>query len=684
MGACCSQTGICTVTEEDDCDAPSAWQGVDTDCSPNPCPQPTGACCTPQGSCTVTTSASCNSPNIWQGVDTDCDPNPCPPPVITVNPSTVPNGALGVPYSQSFTASGGTAPYTYAVSAGALPTGLTLAANGSLTGTPSSAGDFNFTVRATDALAYTGTRAYSINVSASTLDLTVPVVYITQATQTQAFDVPLVADRNGLLRAFVVANQANSATPSVRVRIYNAADALVQTYTIPAPGASVGTSITEGTLASSWNQLVPGSLLQPGYSVLVDVDPTDAVSESNNANNHWPVSGTPDDLDVRELSELMMTLVPVDGPVGTGNVTVGNAASFMDHTRRMHPIPDYDVTVRAALSSETPLENDGDGWETVLNEVTLQRTIDGSSRYYYGVVKVNYGSGVAGLGWIGYPVAIGWDYLPSGDWVLAHEVGHNFERYHTACSGEGGTDPGYPYAGGAIGAYGSDLWTSTQLDKNTTKDIMSYCGPQWISEYTYKGVLSYREDSPYDRPAPPEACLLVWGTRRGGAVQLEPSFHLTTRPALPAPGPFRVEGLDESGAVIWSRSFAMMDITHLPEADAAGFNFAVPMAESLLDRIATLRIVENGHEKARRDSPTESGPRFRQTRAPGRVERLESALELSWDAAASPVVVARDLDSGECLGVFRGGSARIADGSRRIALHYSDGVHTRVETWAGR
>jgi hypothetical protein len=95
-----------------------------------------------------------------------------------------------------------------------------LAANGNLTGTPSATGDFDFTVRATDAFTFTGSRAYSVTISAemSTLDLSVPVVYITQATQTQAFDVPLVKNRNGLLRAFVIANEANSETPDVRVR----------------------------------------------------------------------------------------------------------------------------------------------------------------------------------------------------------------------------------------------------------------------------------------------------------------------------------------------------------------------------------------------------------------------------------------------------------------------------------
>ena len=56
---------------------------------------------------------------------------------LTVNPASLPNGTQGVAYSQTVSASGGTGPYTYAVSAGALPAGLSLNANsGAITGTP--------------------------------------------------------------------------------------------------------------------------------------------------------------------------------------------------------------------------------------------------------------------------------------------------------------------------------------------------------------------------------------------------------------------------------------------------------------------------------------------------------------------------------------------------------------------
>ena len=72
------------------------------------------------------------------------------PPTITLSPSALPNATSGVSYSESLTASGGKGPYTFAYASGAMVPGLTLAANGTLSGTPTEAGTFTFNVVATD------------------------------------------------------------------------------------------------------------------------------------------------------------------------------------------------------------------------------------------------------------------------------------------------------------------------------------------------------------------------------------------------------------------------------------------------------------------------------------------------------------------------------------------------------
>ncbi|MFN7974374.1 MAG: Ig domain-containing protein [Acidobacteriota bacterium] len=85
---------------------------------------------------------------------------------ITISPATLPNAVLGMLYSQTLTASGGTAPYTFAVTAGALPAGLTLSAAGVISGTPQVTGPFNCTITATDSASCTGSQIYTLTVVA--------------------------------------------------------------------------------------------------------------------------------------------------------------------------------------------------------------------------------------------------------------------------------------------------------------------------------------------------------------------------------------------------------------------------------------------------------------------------------------------------------------------------------------
>ncbi|MEA2568906.1 MAG: hypothetical protein QOI24_907, partial [Acidobacteriota bacterium] len=69
---------------------------------------------------------------------------------------------------QSVTASGGGGSYSFAVTAGTFPTGLSLASGGGITGTPTATGTFNFTVTATDTASLcTGTQSFSIAVNPS-------------------------------------------------------------------------------------------------------------------------------------------------------------------------------------------------------------------------------------------------------------------------------------------------------------------------------------------------------------------------------------------------------------------------------------------------------------------------------------------------------------------------------------
>lgn len=71
-------------------------------------------------------------------------------PTLNITTTSLPNGVLNQAYNANLTASGGVQPYTWALTAGSLPTGLTLNANGAITGTPTVLGTSSFTVQVTD------------------------------------------------------------------------------------------------------------------------------------------------------------------------------------------------------------------------------------------------------------------------------------------------------------------------------------------------------------------------------------------------------------------------------------------------------------------------------------------------------------------------------------------------------
>jgi len=91
---------------------------------------------------------------------------------LTITPATLANGVVGTVYNGALTATGGTGPFTWSLSAGALPGGLTLniastAATTSITGTPTAVGTFNFTVRVQDSTTAFDTQNYVVTITAA-------------------------------------------------------------------------------------------------------------------------------------------------------------------------------------------------------------------------------------------------------------------------------------------------------------------------------------------------------------------------------------------------------------------------------------------------------------------------------------------------------------------------------------
>jgi len=98
--------------------------------------------------------------------------SPCPASAgVKITTTSLPNGTAETTYSATITASGGCTPYSWTVSSGKLPSGITDAASKSttsldLSGTPTTAGTYTFSVTVTGCGKHTSTESYTVVIQA--------------------------------------------------------------------------------------------------------------------------------------------------------------------------------------------------------------------------------------------------------------------------------------------------------------------------------------------------------------------------------------------------------------------------------------------------------------------------------------------------------------------------------------
>jgi hypothetical protein len=292
---------------------------------------------------------------------------------------------------------------------------------------------------------------------------------------------------------------------------------------------------------------------------------------------------------------------------------------------------------------------------------------------------------VAGVAYVstssmGGRAALGWDYLPSGSIVAAHELGHNWARNHAPCGGPQQVDLQYPHTDGSTGIYGLDVAAQT-LQQPNLGDVMGYCDPKWIGDYTYRGVLNYLL-----APSPPimggpasegvQPCLVVWGHIRNGEVVLEPAFQTNTRPSLPRqPGPYTLSGVADDGSTMFALAFTPNEIADAGSGQQS-FVFAVPLASSRAARLSSIRVVGAGRSTVRSGAGAVSG-----TPASSIALRRTAAgrVALRWDSQALPMVVVRDPENGQILSLARGGEVELSTSKGQVDLIISNGVRSRAQ-----
>ena len=416
-----------------------------------------------------------------------------------------------------------------------------------------------------------------------------PTAFLTQAVQSRKTPVPLVAGRKALLRAFVTTRTGTSArVPPIRARFYRDGRE-IHVENIPGTSEVIPARVDETVLTKSSNAEIPGSVVQPGLDMLIEVDPQRTLDPATGLVKRIPETGRLP-VDVRALPPLDLTLVPLvlndtESSHAQSVVNLVNAMATDPETneelwqmRTLLPVGEMDVVAHDVVAVTEVTGRRVHSSANFYSAVQLVRALEGGTGHYMGVT----GEGTGGLAEVGGWVS--WAGLKSA----AHELGHNMSLRHAPyvlgapygfCGATENVDPHYPYRDGTIGAWGYDF-EQRALVPPDLPDVMSYCDDVWIGDYHFAKALRYRLETEGEAavhsPRPVRSLLLWGGTDSDGRPFLEPAFIVDAPPALPkSAGRYEVTGQSVAGTQIFSLSFAMPEVA---DADAgSGFVFALPI-----------------------------------------------------------------------------------------------------------
>ncbi len=488
--------------------------------------------------------------------------------------------------------------------------------------------------------------------------------YLTQAVQSRGIPVPLVAGREALLRVFPTASRpTEEGIPTVRATLY--VDG-AETHVVEIPGSNVPipTEVqdAESALERSANAVIPESVIRPGLEMVIEIDPDSTLDPELGVATRIPETGRAA-VQVAELPALDLTFVPFQWVRDQDSLIVdiagAMAADPQNHqmladTRAMLPVGALDVKAHAPVLTSTNNTVD------LLIETYLIRRMEDASGYYMGIMPERIVGGQSGVAYLG----LGAGFSAADGFVIAHELGHNFNLYHAPCGGAGGPDRAFPQSNGSIGHWGYDFSDGGTLIPPHARDLMSYCGPpRWVSDYSFSKALGHRLTSESSTntalASAPTRSLLLWGgVDAQGDPFLEPAFVTDAPPSvLQSSGDYELTGRTASGDELFSLSFDMLEM-----ADADGrssFVLALPLRDEWAGRLESITL---------------SGP--------GGSTAIDKTTQ-------KPMAILRDPDSRQVLAVLRGQDAAdlvgvaadaVGPSGTNLQVLFSRGIPDRA-TW---
>ncbi len=388
----------------------------------------------------------------------------------------------------------------------------------------------------------------------------VPIVRDMQAVAERNAD--LVQNREAMLRVFVEPKMGfQSRSLSARVSLQDGAGPPRRfEQTVSVSGAS-----TDHDVKSTFNIELPKDAFKAGTQYSVELRETSKCTEliGSAAGARFPETGL-SPVGALETGPVKVLLVPVryeaDGSGRLPDTSEMQLTQMRQRMYSMYPTTEVLLTVRDAVSTDRSDLGD------MLDQMRQLRDSDKppSDLAYYGMVSMaesfrdycrsSCTTGIAGFGSQNGTSAAGMGigFLGAAAGTFVHELGHIYRRPHAPCGGAAGADEAYPYPEGKLGSWGYDLRTRELFDPAEHVDFMSYCSPEWISDYNYQLILERivvvnQRAKQAMRRVPGLA--KTWRTlivRDDGQTR----WGLDLQPQLAPPGdPVALSALDASGAV---------------------------------------------------------------------------------------------------------------------------------------
>ncbi len=280
----------------------------------------------------------------------------------------------------------------------------------------------------------------------------------------------LVPNREALFRVHVTAS-ASAAIPEVSLSLSLNGQTKVLMMDKP---SKLPTTKQYANLIDNYHAIIPKEWMASGLVLSVNLN--------NKVKTITPTFADP--------AVLYLTLVPT--------TVLGLSAVIPDETQIQNdikenwPFADVKLRTRAGFTSQV---SQAANMTNLLTEIRELHVIDQDPSYYYGYFSGNIKNSPFG-GQADMPGvdAIGMDIDNAN--LMPHELGHNFGRAHVNCNNPETVDNDYPYDPSIIGSLAVSLGLDKIYGPNSYADLMSYCKPKFVSDYSYIAVQDYIQSKP--------------------------------------------------------------------------------------------------------------------------------------------------------------------------------------------